>query len=236
MAQGVLPFKYEEEKGKSGVTAMAGLPTYLDLSKVMGLHESIEQHVGIRRGAQGWSDAQVVSALILLNLAGGNCVEDLRVREGDEEFCRVLQKAQMHGLRRKERRELEKRWRKDKKRAVPSPSAAFRYLSGFHDGEQEALREAGKAFIPKGNEHLQGLVKVNEGLLKFVQANNPSTVATLDMDATVVETSKKEALYCYKGFKSYQPLNTWWAEQEVVVHTEFRDAMRERESDRKSVV
>ena len=32
-----------------------------------------------------------------------------------------------------------------------------------------------------------------------------------------------EALYCYKGFKSYQPLNTWWAEQGVIVHTEFRD-------------
>jgi hypothetical protein len=43
------------------------------------------------------------------------------------------------------------------------------------------------------------------------------------MDATLVDTNKSEALYCYKGFKSYQPLNTWWAEQELVVHTEFRD-------------
>jgi hypothetical protein len=43
------------------------------------------------------------------------------------------------------------------------------------------------------------------------------------MDATLVETNKSEALYCYKGFKSYQPFNTWWAEQEIVLHTEFRD-------------
>jgi hypothetical protein len=30
-------------------------------------------------------------------------------------------------------------------------------------------------------------------------------------------------LYCYKGFNAYQPLNTWWAEQGLVVHSEFRD-------------
>jgi len=35
--------------------------------------------------------------------------------------------------------------------------------------------------------------------------------------------SKESALYCYKGYKSYQPLNTRWAEQEIILHTEFRD-------------
>ena len=48
-------------------------------------------------------------------------------------------------------------------------------------------------------------------------------MATLDMDATLVETGKAEALYCYKHFKAYQPLNTWWAEHGVVLHSEFRD-------------
>ena len=37
MAQGVLPFKYEAEKKTTGMTALAGLPTYLDLAKVIGL-------------------------------------------------------------------------------------------------------------------------------------------------------------------------------------------------------
>jgi hypothetical protein len=53
MAQGVLPFKYEEEQSRSGMTALAGLPTYLELAAVCGLGESIERHVGVRRGAQG---------------------------------------------------------------------------------------------------------------------------------------------------------------------------------------
>jgi hypothetical protein len=33
--------------------------------------------------------------------------------------------------------------------------------------------------------------------------------ATLDMDATLIETHKRTAPHCYKHFKSYQPLNTW---------------------------
>ena len=143
--------------------------------------------------------------------------------EGEEGFCRVLQRAQLQGLGRRARRKTERRFRKEKKRAVPSASAVFRYLSAFHDSEQELNRQEGKAFIPKANEHLERLCGVNRDLLSFVQNNKLSSVATLDMDATLVETSKKEAFYCYKGFKSYQPLNTWWAEQEMVVHTEFRD-------------
>jgi hypothetical protein len=31
------------------------------------------------------------------------------------------------------------------------------------------------------------------------------------------------ALFSYKGYKAYQPFNVWWAEQELVLHTEFRD-------------
>jgi len=223
MAQGVLPFKYEEETSSVGMTALGGLPLYLDLAHIGGLSKSIEEHLGVRVGEQGWTDSEVVMSLVLLNLAGGECVDDLGIVEADEGFCRVLRRVQLHGLKRKERRELERRWRKARRRSVPSPSAVFRYLGAFHDAEQEDLRRAGKAFIPVANEHLGGFAKVNRDFLCFVQRNSPQTTATLDMDATLVETSKSEALYCYKGFKSYQPLNTWWAEQDVIVHTEFRD-------------
>jgi hypothetical protein len=96
-------------------------------------------------------------------------------------------------------------------------------LSAFHDSKQERLRQHGKAFIPAANEHLRGFVKVNRDFLTFLQTNNTHKTATLDMDATLVETSKSDSLFCYKGFKAYQPLNTWWDEQAVVVHTEFRD-------------
>jgi hypothetical protein len=224
MAQGVLPFQYEKEKNNTGMTALAGLPTYLDLAYVMGLSDSIRKHLNVRsEGSQGWTDVQVVLSLILLNLAGGDCVDDLRIFEADKGFCDVLYRMETYKLPRRERRALERRWRKERKRAVPSQSSVFRYLEKFHVPEQEKLRQPEKAFIPKPNSHLQGFSKVNGDVIKSAQKCNTLKTATLDMDATLIETNKANALYCYKGFKSYQPFNTWWDEQGIMLHTEFRD-------------
>jgi hypothetical protein len=129
----------------------------------------------------------------------------------------------MQGMPRKARRALERRLAKEGCRSVPSPSSVFRYLSAFHDSEQDEFRQPGKAFIPGANEHLRGLEKVNRDFLAFVQHNNAQKTATLDMDATLIKTNKSDSFFCYEGFKAYQPLNTWWFEQAMVAHTEFRD-------------
>lgn len=68
-----------------------------------------------------------------------------------------------------------------------------------------------------------GLAKVNADMMAFSQRQDKEETATLDMDATVVETTKEESLYSYKGYKSYQPINVWWDEKQTVLHTEFRD-------------
>jgi hypothetical protein len=219
IAQGLLPFKYEEERLGFGLTGLGGLPTYLELAHASGMWGSIDRHMRIR-GGQGWRDSDVVMTLVMLNLAGGECVEDVNRLEADEGFCRVWEKARKSGLNRRRRREERKRWRKEKVRGVPSPSAIFRYLEGFHEG---SLREGGKALVPAADKNLMGLREVNGELLGFVQSNRREKVATLDMDATLVETRKSEALFCYEGYRAYQPLTTWWSEQGVVVHTEFRD-------------
>lgn len=223
MTQGLLPFKYENDKQQSNITGFGGLPVYLDLAEAAGLSRSIDRHLKASSNSQGWTDSQVVMSLILLNLSGGDCVEDLNWLESDKGLCRIIKRAQKHGMSRQQRRAFLKRWRKGQQRTVPSPSSVFRYLSAFHNEEHDELRETGKAHIPSANEHLRGFTKANRDFVSFVQQHNRQRTATLDMDATLVETNKSEALYCYKGFKSYQPFNTWWAEQEIVLHTEFRD-------------
>ena len=100
MAQGVLPYKYEEERSDGGMTALAGLPIYLDLASVLGVADCIRAHVHIRESDQGWTDEQAVLSLILLNLAGGDCVDDIRILEKDEGFCKVLGRVETKGLRR----------------------------------------------------------------------------------------------------------------------------------------
>ena len=222
MAQGVLPYKYEEERTDAGMTALAGLPLYLDLASVLGLGDHIRSHMHIRQ-SQGWTDEQIITSLVLLNLAGGDSVDDVRILAKDEGFSRVLDRIETKGLARKQRRDRERRWRKEHHLSVPSPSAIFRFLAAFHDPEEEKKREKGKTFIPALNEYLQGLVKVNRDFVSSVQKHRPIREATLDMDATLVETHKEDALFSYKGYKAYQPLNVFWAEHELILHTEFRD-------------
>jgi hypothetical protein len=223
MAQGLLGFKYERERNQAGMTALGGLPLYLELASKLKLGEWLDQQVGVRAEGQGWTDAQIGLALILLNLAGGSCVEDLKTLEEDEGFCRVLRRVGLAGLGRRQRRELERRWRKEKQRTVPSPSAVFRYLAAFHEEEQEQQRVEGKAFIPVANRHLRGLVQVNRKLVESLYGRQGGEVATLDQDATLVETEKEQALFCYQHCKAYQPFNTYWAELGVLLHSEFRD-------------
>jgi len=71
LPQELLSYQYEEEKNKAGATALAGLPVYLDLAQVMGFSASGGRHVKVREGSRGYTDSQMMSALVLLNLAGG---------------------------------------------------------------------------------------------------------------------------------------------------------------------
>jgi hypothetical protein len=222
--QGVLPFSYECEPAESGMTAMAGLPAYLELAAVAGLPASLQRHLeGCHLKQQGWTDTQIIMSLILLNIAGGDCVDDLRILEQDEGMVKVLRRVGFSGHPRKERREQERRWRKERKRAFPSPPVVFRYLKNFVNVGAEKQRGMGQAFIPASNEALLALGQVNTDLLSFAQKHSPQTEATLDMDASIVETSKQDALFSYKGSPSYQPLSVRWAEQDLVACSQFRD-------------
>lgn len=223
MAQGVLPFQYEVEEKPGGMTSLAGLPTYMDFAHITDLRHMINEHVSARQGTQGWTDDQMIMALLLLNLAGGDCVDDVRILEGDEGFSRVLRETEEHGRTRSERRALKGRWRKARTRTFPSPTAVREYLELFHDAEQEERRLPHTAFIPQPLGLGNGLIRLNSAFAGRVQRMSPQKTATLDMDATLVESFKKTAQYCYKKFKAYQPLQVYWAEQGLILFSEFRD-------------
>jgi hypothetical protein len=223
MTQKRLPYEYEIEESKAGLTAFGGLPTYLDLASATGFLKSIDRHLRIRTGEQGWTDRQLILSGVLLNLVGGDCVDDIDKLEADEGLCRILRKVELHGLTRKDKKEIKKRWRKERTRTFPSASAIFRYLSQFHNVEQEKLREKGKAFIPESNGHLKALTLINRDLIGFEPKNKTEETATLEMDATLSGSFKKDALFSYKGYQAYQPINTYWYERGLMLHTEFRD-------------
>ena len=198
MPQGVLGFQYEAEQSNHGLSALAGLPLYLDPIRKSGLANAIRARLQVA-GSQGWLDLQMVLALLFLNLAGGDCVEDLERLEDDSGFAAILNAVEREILTRGERRSLKTRWRRPRERAVPSPSAMSAWLERFHD--PAAPKAAmGSAFIPAVTDALRGLWNANAALLGFIQSNQPSAAATLDMDATPIGTHKRDALHCYKGF------------------------------------
>jgi hypothetical protein len=73
MTQFILPFTYEEEPTSSDVTALAGLPLDIELLHGIGFHQAVDDLVAVR-STQGWTDSEMVQALVLLNLAGGTSV------------------------------------------------------------------------------------------------------------------------------------------------------------------
>ena len=87
----------------------------------------------------------------------------------------------------------------------------------------EARRRAHTAFIPRANDAFDGLGRVNADFVGFVGRHTQHTTATLDMDATLIETHKQQARFCYRHYRAYQPLTTYWSEADLVVHSEFRD-------------
>ncbi len=165
----------------------------------------------------------MVSTLVLLNLAGGEGLDDLGRLEADGGLCRLVRAAEAHGRSRRQRGAEARRWRRQRSRALPSPHAAGRWLAGFHDAGEEARREAERALIPAPSEGVAGLWPGE----RRSSAGGSGAASGGAGDARHGRHADRDAnggaLYCYKHFKAYQPLNTWWAEQGLIVHSEFRD-------------
>lgn len=204
MSQGLLAYEVEVMGRADALTARAGLPLVLEAMRALGLDAAIAEHVQLRARASGYTEAAKVEALVLLLAAGGECLDDIQTLQADAGLERLLG------------------------RALPSADTLRHCLYAFHD---EALitaaqqqRPPGKeAYIPAESPALQGLARVNTALVHRVAAQGRGTRATLDHDATLLESHKREALRHYKGGRGYQPAAIYWVEQDLVVADEYRD-------------
>jgi hypothetical protein len=72
------------------------------------------------------------------------------------------------------------------------------------------------------------LQQVQSGLVKriakpYEQQGQPQRIATVDQDATIIESHKEAAYYHYEEGRGYQPMVAVWAEADLVLADEFRD-------------
>ena len=219
----LLPYKYEKGRETTKLTGLAGLPVYLDFMRALGFDQVLREH--LNEGVSSsciWKPADMVVFLILLNLSGGDNVEDLHRLEDDAGLSRLLNKFAECGLSGSELRSFSLLKERQDAGSVPSPSTVFRFLK--QDGTTGLEpRGQGSAYIPPAGRTAQQLCACNTDLLSALWSNHKCESVTLDIDATVIETHKEDALYSYKGYAAYQPVNVWWAEQRTMVYTEFRD-------------
>ena len=208
-AQWKIPYEVSAEPMEGLVTGMGGVAVASRAFRGMKLPGLFDANLAsLRKIAVGYTPGQVAETTVVGVMLGADCVEDLdRLRE-DTAVAKML------GYK-------------------PASGRAVRdWLEKFHDAEAVTrARQAAdqldlKSSVPEATVGLRGLQAVLGASARATaerQAGGVPTVATVDMDATVVESWKRAAQWTYTGIKGYQPEVAVWAEAGAVLATEFRD-------------
>jgi len=206
--RGVLPFLVQPVADGADATGRAGLPVVVEVLRAFGVDRLVAEHLALKERQRGFSELELLEAVVLLQAAGGEHMDDIEVLRQDGGLCRLLA------------------------RTMPSADAVGDFLHRFHDEElvkliaqaQAAMKEKGQdSYIVEENAALRGLGAVTTGFACTAADPARSRAATLDHDATVIESHKEEAKAHYKGGRGYQPAAVLWAEQDLVLLDQFRD-------------
>jgi hypothetical protein len=217
-----LSYSIDTKVDSAAVTNYGGLFPYLDLMLLTDLPVVVTRCFP-PAPARGWQPSEYVSALLALNLTGGDCVDDLMKLSDDAGIALYMgQVRHALGLRNRV-------MARGGDSVLPSLTSVREWLDGFHHADEEEKRLLGTAFIPSPNPLLAGLLAVNRQFVtaahKLYQRSGHAAItqATLEIDATFMETQKRTALACYKKYDAYSALTVRWAETGLVVWDEFRD-------------
>jgi hypothetical protein len=194
-----LPFEIDDTLDPSLVTGRAGVPLVIELFRQLGVAATIDAEVTVKQRQRGLPPSQLIESLIALWTSGGDRCQDLTPLREDQALATLLG----HPL--------------------PAATTVRDFLDACHV-EGGPLWSAGpQATIPLESAPLAGLGAANRTLLAGLQRGARETTATLDVDATLVESHKDAATVAYDGTRGYQPVVVLWAEQDVILHDQFRD-------------
>ncbi len=194
-----LPFEIDDTLDPTLVTGRAGVPLVIELFRQLGVAQVIDTQVPVKQRQRGLRPAQLVESLMALWVSGGDRCQDLSTLREDQALATLL------GY------------------PLPAATTVRDFLEAFHV-EGGPLWAAGpQAMIPLESPALAGLGQANRALVAGVQRAAPESTATLDVDATLVESHKEAATVAYEGTRGYQPVIVLWAEQDLILHDQFRD-------------
>jgi len=204
-AEGEFLYQLDPEPLEECVTAYAGIPLFLQAARSLDVPGRVKQHLQIKQRQRGLDEAGYVESFLVLNALGGDCLDDFERLREDEGLAEMLG------------------------HEVPSPEAARKFLYQFHDEgkveqAQKELPVGQVSYIAEESAPLRALAQVNQEMVQEVGRRCPDQkIATVDLDATIIESYKREAQPTYQGGSGYQPMLALWAEMNLVLADEFRD-------------
>ena len=182
------------------VTPWAGVSLLIELGRKCGAMETAKRVLPPKKLPKGLTEDGMVESFVVLSALGGECIDDMEQLRQDKGLPVIL------GY------------------TPPASETARQWLDRFHDEELMVGRPLQGSFLPPESSQLVGLKEVSRGVIwAYVEAVRPGWDVTFDIDAQLVETSKANALYCYEGYKAFQPAEVTWAETGLVMADEFRD-------------
>lgn len=193
-----LPFELDERTDDQAVTAYAGTPVLVELFRGSGAAKVVDE-TSPKERARGLSASQLAESMLVLWAAGGERCEQLAHLRQDTALAQLLG----HEL--------------------PAAQTARDFFERYDEEDLPLLQAGERAKVRAESAPLEGLGKANRQLVSWLQQIAPQDTATLDIDATIIESSKRAALPVYEGGRGYQPVVVLWAEQSLIVHDEFRD-------------
>ncbi len=194
-----LPFEIDDAIDPTLVTGRAGVPLVIELFRQLGVAQAIDAHVAVKQRQRGLPPSELVESLIVLWASGGDRCQDLATLREDQALATLLG----HPL--------------------PAATTVRDFLEAFHMEDGPLWAAGPAATIPLESAPLVGLGTANRTLVAGLQRGARARTATLDVDATLVESHKDAATVAYDGTRGYQPVVVLWAEQDVIVHDQFRD-------------
>lgn len=185
----------------------AGLLAFSRAYRSLKIPELVAANLQLRARQRGFEEAQLIESIILLQIAGGDCPEDIALLNSDP----MLGKALGYEL--------------------PKVTAVRSFLERFHDEElarTRPSREEQKSFIMPASGPVEALQQVQAGLVrrvarKYLDQGKGLTIGTIDQDATIIESHKRAAQAHYEGGRGYQPMVAVWAEADLVLADQWRD-------------
>jgi hypothetical protein len=174
-AEGDFLFEIDPQPLAECVTALGGVALLVRAVRSLDVPGRVQRHLPIKQRERGFDEATYIESFLVLNAVGGDCLEDFDQLREDAGLAEMLG------------------------HQVPSAEAARKFLDQFHEEAkiEQAQRElpSGRvSYIPGESAPLRGLAQVNAEVVQELGRRCPEQkIATLDLDATLIESWKREA-------------------------------------------